>query len=88
MTCPKGEHVHRDGTRWPTGGTCGGDERLALPSTGSVTKGYPCPKDGSPLVLLAEGAWCPVCRTAWREVDEISLADLDALPERGRGGAA
>lgn len=44
-------------------------------------RGYPCPKDGTPLVLIEQrGAWCPKCHTVWREVGEVDLADLDALP--------
>jgi hypothetical protein len=28
--CPVGEHVHRDGTRWPTGRSCGGDRSTVV----------------------------------------------------------
>ena len=45
-------------------------------------RGYPCPKDGAILTLIpgewpTAGAWCPECHTLWREIDEISLKDLD-----------
>jgi hypothetical protein len=43
-------------------------------------RGYPCPKDGTILTLMEGGAWCPECKTVWREVGEVDLADLDALP--------
>jgi hypothetical protein len=46
--------------------------------------GYPCPKDGTLLALLDGGAWCPQCHTLWREIGEVDLADLDALPEAER----
>lgn len=49
-------------------------------------KGYPCPKDGTVLTLLDGGAWCPQCHTVWREAGEVSLADLDALPESPQSG--
>lgn len=45
-------------------------------------KGYPCPKDGSVLTIMEGGAWCPKCHTVWREIGEVDLADLDALPIR------
>jgi uncharacterized Zn finger protein (UPF0148 family) len=48
-------------------------------SIGDVVNGYPCPKDGSTLTLIDGGAWCPECHTVWREADEVSLKDLDAL---------
>ena len=48
-------------------------------STGSITAGYPCPYDETELTLLPGGAWCPECHTVWRQGDEVSLADLDAL---------
>jgi hypothetical protein len=55
-------------------------------------QGYPCPKDGTPLQLIAgkpgvpgsKGAWCPHCHTVWREVGEVDLADLDALDIKNR----
>lgn len=50
---------------------------------GSVAEGYPCPKDGTPLTLLDGGAWCSTCHTVWRQADEVSLKDLDTLPESG-----
>lgn len=47
-------------------------------ATGSKAQGYPCPKDGATLTLIDDlGAWCPTCHTVWRQVDEISLKDLD-----------
>ncbi len=54
-----------------------GDDRAV--SVGSKAKGYWCPKDGFKLTLLDGGAWCEVCHTVWREIDEVSLVDLDAL---------
>lgn len=53
-------------------------------SIGSRGAGYPCPKDDEKLELLDGGAWCPKCHTLWREVGEVDLADLDALPEAGQ----
>jgi len=49
-------------------------------SIGSKAEGYPCPKDGAALTLLAAGAWCPECHTVWREADEVSMKDLDRVP--------
>ena len=47
---------------------------------------YPCPKDDGGLLHLIEatddrqaGAWCPVCKTVFREVGEVDLNDLDVL---------
>jgi hypothetical protein len=48
---------------------------------GSKRDGYPCPKDGTMLDLMPGGGWCPECHTVWREAGEVTLADLDALPE-------
>lgn len=48
---------------------------------------HPCPKDGSDLTLIEAdadrlaGAWCPECGTVFREVDEVSLDDLDLRGE-------
>lgn len=47
---------------------------------GSKVEGYPCPKDGATLTLVKGGAWCPECQTVWRELSEVPLDDLDALP--------
>ena len=39
-------------------------------------------QDGDPPILCTWG--CPKCHTLWREVGEVDLADLDALPEAGQ----
>lgn len=58
-------------------------------SIGDVRNGYPCPKCETTLALIEggprrdAGAWCPSCKTVWRLLDEVSLADLDASPESG-----
>lgn len=50
-------------------------------SIGSKGDGYPCPKDGAIVTLIGDkGAWCPECHTVWRQLDEVPLDDLDALP--------
>lgn len=49
--------------------------------------GYPCPKDGAVLTIIEGGAWCPECHTVWREIGEVSLADLDALPVQHNDGS-
>lgn len=53
---------------------------------GSKADGYRCPKDDDLLTLLNGGAWCPTCHTLWVEIDEVPLADLDALPEAPDAG--
>lgn len=59
-------------------------------SIGSKAEGYPCPKDGATVQLITDngrdlGAWCPECHTVWRELDEVPLKDLDALPTVDEG---
>lgn len=49
------------------------------PSVGSIAEGYPCPKDGTAMELFAGGAWCPTCRTAWREIANIPYSAPDDL---------
>lgn len=56
-------------------------------SVGMPTGEFPCPHDGTVLVMLPGGAWCPKCHTVWRESGEVSvpppLADeIDRLRER------
>lgn len=43
------------------------------PSIGSVSAGYPCPKDGATLTLMDGGAWCEKCKTVWRETGEVPI---------------
>lgn len=42
-------------------------------SVGDYANGYPCPKDGATMTLLSGGAWCPKCKTVWRQVGEIDV---------------
>ncbi len=59
-------------------------------STGDPRNGYPCPTCSTTLLLIdktdvggSKGAWCPNCHTVWTEINEVSLDDLDELPEVG-----
>lgn len=64
------------------------DEGTEHVTTGNRSGGYPCPYDGTTLTLLGKkpdgsdlGAWCSECKTVWLQRDEVSLRDLDELPE-------
>ena len=68
-------------------------------SVGSVAEGYPCPKDGTTLMLIEDktgerrhlGGWCPQCHTVWRELLETSVfavTENTTDPENGQEGSA